>query len=587
MTLTRVARFAPGLAALMSYRRGDLGYDLAAGLSVAAVAVPVGVAYAALAGFEPVVGLYGSFLPLVAYALFGSSRQMIVGPDSATCAMVAVALAPLVADAPEQRTAISVALTSIVGIIYLVASRLRLGALADFLSRPILTGFLAGVSLQIIVGQLGKVTGVPLEASDMVPRLVELTRKLGLVHWPTLALAIGVCGLLPLVPAALAALILAGAAVALLGLDRKGVAVVGAVPAGLPAFHAPLVRLDKLGPLLGAAAAVALVGFTSSIVTARAFAAKNHYEVDVDRELVGLGAAQLAAALPQSFPVAGADSRTAASDAAGGRTQLTALVAAAAIAVVLLFFAAPIRYLPVAGLGAVLIMSARSLIDVRGLRAIRRVERGGFLLALLTMLGVLWIGPIQAVLIAVVLALLRFIQVAARPGIELLGRQPGVHGFHDLRSYPEARPPPGTVLFRFNGPLAFFNAGYFRERLLSAANAAGPDLRAVIVDATNFSTRVDATAVFMLFDLRHELASRGVALAFAGKLHVIDRWLSLHYVEGEDRPELFSTIQDAIDAYSLRPGGARQTSPATPPEPATAPAGPGTSPPAPSAVPST
>jgi len=565
MTLARVARLVPGLAALMGYRRGDLIYDLAAGLSVAAVAVPVGIAYAALAGFEPVVGLYASLLPLVGYALFGSSRQLIVGPDSATCAMVAVALAPLVADAPEQRAAMNVALTLTVGVMYLAASRLRLGALADFLSRPILTGFLAGVALQIIVGQLGKVTGISLEAAGLVPRLIELIPKLRLIHWPTLAVAIGVGAVLQLsprllrrVPAALVAMILAGAAVAIFGLDREGVAVVGVVPAGLPAFHAPLVPLDKLGHLLGAAAAVALVGFTSSILTARAFAARNHYEIDVDRELVGLGAAQIAAALSQSFPVAGADSRTLASDTAGGRTQMTAFVAAAAVALILLFFTSPIRYLPVAALGAVLITAAISLVDVRALREILRIERGGFLLALLTMLGVVWIGPIQAVLIAVVLALLRFIQVAARPGIELLGAQPDVRGFHDLRSYPEARPPPGTVLFRFNGPLAFFNAGYFRERLLSAAAAAGPELHAVIVDATNFSTRVDASAVFMLLDLRRELASRGVELAFAGKLHVIERWISAHHLsEFDDRGQLFSTLQDAVDALSGTPSSAR------------------------------
>src|SRR5262245_44492210 len=191
-----MARFAPGLATLMSYRRGDLRYDLAAGLSVAAVAVPVSMAYSALGGFEPVVGLYGSILPLVAYALFGSSRQLIVGPDSATCAMVAVAIAPLVRDAPEQHQAVSVALTAIVGLLYFAASRLRLGALADFLARPILIGFLAGVSLAIIVGQLGKITGLSLEATEVVPRLLELPRKIQLTHWPTLAVALGVSAVL-------------------------------------------------------------------------------------------------------------------------------------------------------------------------------------------------------------------------------------------------------------------------------------------------------------------------------------------------------------------------------------------------------
>jgi len=326
------------------------------------------------------------------------------------------------------------------------------------------------------------------------------------------------------------------------------------VPSGLPAFHLPVFRLDQLGPLLGASAAVALVGFTSSIVTARAFAAKNHYEIDVDRELVGLGAAQLAAALSQSFPVAGTDSRTVASDAAGGRTQMTAFVAAAAIAVVLLFFTEPIRYVPVAALGAVLIKSAISLIDVRAFRDILRVDWREFVLALVTVLGVVWFDAIQAVLIAVLLALVRFIQVAARPDVELLGTQPGVRGFHDLRIYPNARTPPGIVLFRFNGPLTFFNAGYFRERVLAAVDAAGSELRAVIVDATGFSTRVDATVVFMLVELRQELESRSVALALAGKLHLIERWLSKHRfsAEGGDGPRLFSTFEDAIDAYPPR-----------------------------------
>ena len=557
MTRDRLERIAPGLAALVAYRRSDLRHDLVAGLSVAAVAVPVSVAYAALAGFEPVFGLYGSILPLVAYTLFGSSRQLIVGPDSATCVMVALALAPLSSGDHERHMALGVSLSVMVGALYLVASQFRLGAIADFLSRPILVGFLAGVSVDISIGQLGKVTGVSIAAAEAVPRLLELAGKLRLIHWPTLEIALGVYAvlelsprLLPRIPAALVAMILAGGAVAFFGLDQAGVAVVGHVPSGLPTFHLPLFPLDQLGPLLGAAAAVALVGFTSSIVTGRAFAAKNHYQIDVDRELVGLGAAQLAAALSQCFPVAGTDSRTVASDAAGGRTQLTALVAAAAILVVLLFLTEPLRYVPVAALGAVLIRSAVSLIDVAALRVILRVDPREFLLALITALGVLWLGAIQAVLIAVVLELVRFIHVTARPDVELLGAQAGVRGFHDRRLYPNARTPPGIVLFRFDGPLTFFNAGYFRERVLAAADAEGPGLRAIIVDATGFSTREDATAVFMLVELRHELETRGVALALAGKLHMIENWLSKHrFAPDGDAPRLYSTLEDAIDAY--------------------------------------
>jgi high affinity sulfate transporter 1 len=559
----RLARVAPGLATLLSYRPGDLPYDVAAGLSVAAVAIPVGVAYAELAGFEPVVGLYASILPLVAYALFGTSRQLIVGPDAATCAMIAAAVAPLAGGDTRLYASLTVALTFLAGLFCVAASFLRLGALADFLSKPILIGYLAGIALTIFLGQIGKVTGLTIEAGGIVPRLLEVVRKLPLVHWPTVAVAIGAFVVLAFaprffrrVPAALLALLLSGVAVALLGLDRMGVAVVGEVPSGLPTFRMPVVPLDMLGTLLAEAAALALVSFTSGIVTTRAFASKNGYDVDVDREFAALGAAQVAASLSQAFPVAGADSRTAASDAAGGRTQVTGLVAAAALTVVLLFFTGPIRYAPTAALGAVLIKAASSLVDVRAFRDILRVDRREFLLAVLTMLGVVWFGAINAVLLAVLLALLRFVRIVARPDVELLGVQDGVRGFHDLRQYPRARAPRGLVLFRFAGPLAFFNASYFRERVLAAAAAAGPELRAVIVDATGFSAREDATGVFMLLELRNHLESRGVHFALAGKRHLLEEWLRKRGIDASDREgrvHLYSTLEDAVDAFAAVP----------------------------------
>src|SRR5262249_13417552 len=228
-----------------------------------------------------------------------------------------------------------------------------------------------------------------------------------------------------------------------------------------------------------------------------------------------------AASVSQGFPVAGADSRTAANDSAGGRTQVTGLVAAAALALVLMFFTGPIRYAPTAALGAVLMKSAISLVDVRAFREILRIDRREFLLAVLTLLGVVWFGAVNAVLLAVLLALLRFVQIAARPDVELLGAQADVRGFHDLRHYPHAQTPPGLVLFRFDGPLVFFNAPYFRDRVLAAVDAAGADLRAVVIDATGFSTREDTTAVFMLVELRDQLASRGVEFALAGNRHLI------------------------------------------------------------------
>jgi high affinity sulfate transporter 1 len=550
---------------LLSYRRSDLRPDVMAGVSVAAVAIPVGVAYAELAGFEPVVGLYASILPLVAYAIFGTSRQLIVGPDAATCAMVAAAVAPLAGGDPQLYASLTIALTFFAGLLCIGASFLRLGALADFLSKPILVGYLAGIALTIILGQIGKVTGLTIEARGILPRLLEVLRELAFVHWPTLIVAAGSFAVLmlgprfvPRVPAALLAVITSGAAVALLGLDRWGVAVIGEVPAGLPTLRIPMVPLDNLQRLLAEAAAVALVSFTSGIVTTRAFAAKNRYEIDVDREFAALGAAQLAAAVSQGFPVAGADSRTATNDSAGGRTQVAGLVAAAAIALVLMFLTGPLRSVPIAALGAILIRSAISLVDVKTFRDILGIDRREFLLAVLTTLGVVWLGAIDAVLLAVLLALLRFVRLAARPDVELLGVRAGERGFHDLRHDPLAQRLRGLALIRFNGPLAFFNAPYFRERILAEVAAAGPELHAVIIDATAFSMREDSTGLFMLADLRDHLRSQSVELALAGKRHLMEEWkrergLASDAVDGRARIALFSTLEDAVEAYGAAP----------------------------------
>src|SRR5262249_51949540 len=369
--IDRVGRIAPGLASLARYRREDLSHDVVAGLSVAAVALPVGVAYAELAGFHPVVGLYSSILPLAAYALFGSSRQLVVGPDSATCALVAAAVAPLAAGDPAQYLSLSVALAFLAGLLCIGASFLKLGALADFLSRPILTGFLNGVALSIMLGQLGKIFGFGIDAGGIAPRLLEFASKIGNTHLPTLA--VGACSfavllvspkLLPRVPAALAVMALAALAVGLLGLDARGVHIVGEVPAGLPALTVPHFSLDTLKPVLVNAAGIALISFTSLMLTARSFAAKNGYDVDADRDMAALGAANIAAAVSGGFAVSGADSRTAMSDAAGGRTQVTGLVSAAAIALVLVFLTGPLKYVPVPALGAVLVMAGVSLVNI-------------------------------------------------------------------------------------------------------------------------------------------------------------------------------------------------------------------------------
>jgi hypothetical protein len=335
----RLGRIAPGLPALLSYKRADFPHDLVAGLSVAAVALPVGVAYAQLAGFNPAVGLYASILPLVAYALFGTSRQLIVGPDAATCAIVAAAVAPLAAGNPDLYLSLSLTLALLAGLFCITASFLKLGALADFLSKPILVGFLNGIAISIVLGQLGKIFGFPIESEGILPRLLEFASKLGLTHWPTLVVGLVTFlvllispRLLPRLPAALVAMAVAVVVVKLFGLDALGVKTVGDVPRGLPALRFPNVPSGLLPQLLAEAAGLALVSFSSMMLTGRSFASKNRYEIDTDREFAVLGAANIAAALSQGFAVSGADSRTAMNDAAGGRTQVAGLVAAASIA---------------------------------------------------------------------------------------------------------------------------------------------------------------------------------------------------------------------------------------------------------------
>ncbi|MGH8509251.1 MAG: SulP family inorganic anion transporter, partial [Gammaproteobacteria bacterium] len=323
-------RIAPGLKLLFSYRREWLRYDLVAGVSVAAVALPTAIAYAQLAGFDPVVGLYASILPLLVYPLFGTSRQLIVNPDAATCAMVAAILVPLASGDPSTYLSLSVALAVLTGLVCIAAGSFRLGFLADFLSKPILIGYLNGIALSILLGQIGKVFGFPIESGRIVPRLVEFAGKLPETHLPTLgvgsvtlAVMLVVRRLFPQLPAPLLAVILGVALVKGLGLVGHGVAVVGEVPAGLPELRLPGFRLEDLEVLLGGAISLALVSFSSMMVTARSFAARRRYDIDVDREFVALGACNIAAGISQGFAVSGADSRTAMADVMGGKSQIT------------------------------------------------------------------------------------------------------------------------------------------------------------------------------------------------------------------------------------------------------------------------
>lgn len=560
---SRLARFAPGLPALLGYRFGeDFRHDLLAGISVAAVALPVAVAYAQLAGFDPVVGLYSCILPLVAYAIFGTSRQLMVNPDAAVCAMVAASIAPLAAGNPELYWSLAVVLTFLTGLFCIGASFLRLGALADFLSKPILVGFLNGVAISILLGQIGKVFGFPIVTDRIIPRLLEFLSKLPDTHVPTLLVGVGAYVVLvatkrflPRLPAALVAMVLAGIAVAALGLEARGVAVLGEIPKGLPQLRIPSIPLEHLTTLVGNAAGLALVLFTSSMLTSRSFAEKNRYAIDVDRDLAAFGAANIASALSQGFAVAGADSRTAMADSAGGRTQVTGLVAAATIAAVLLFFTDPLSYVPIAALGAVLVSAALHLFNFHTVQQIWGIDRREAILSVLTMLGVVAVGAINAILVAVILALLRFVKLTARPRGALLGRVPGIPGLHSLDYHPAAETWPGLVIYRFDGPITFFNSNYFREQAMAAAATAGDDLRWFVLDAGPVSG-IDVTGMFAVQRLREELASRGVRLCFAGRQEQLIEWAERGGADAGDMAERsFATMEQALESYLAQAAG--------------------------------
>ena len=547
----------PGLAAFSNYRFGnDFSRDLFAGLSVAAVALPVSIAYAELAGLSPAVGLYASIGPLLAYALFGTSPQLMVNPDAASCAILAAAVTPLAGGDPSLYLTLATALTLFTGVLCLLASAFRLGAMADFLSKPILVGFLNGIALSIFLGQIGKVLGFQIIASRILPKLLEIVSSLPTTHLPTLLVTLFSVAVLLLVkkfvariPAALAVLVLSAVVVKLFDLQSLGVAVLAPVPAGLPMPTLPMVPLETMPKLLASAAGLALVLFTSGTITSRSFASRGGYDVDVDRELVAYGAANIAASLGGGFVVTGAASRTAMAVTAGGKTQVTGLVAAAMIAVVMLFFTGPLQFVPLAALGVVLISAALSLLDFSSLRQFWRMDRREFGLSLVTTAGVVVVGSINGILVAVALAIVRFVKHTARPSVELLGKEKGLPGLHSIDRHTSAKAIPGLVLFRFNAPLVFFNADHFKQCALKAVQASGDDLRWFVIDTIPIS-EIDINGVVVLKDLKQRLASQNVQLVLAGRQSEFLTRMRHMGEPAENVSELtYPTLRQAVNAF--------------------------------------
>ncbi|NJD30651.1 MAG: SulP family inorganic anion transporter [Gammaproteobacteria bacterium] len=520
---SRLAAWAPGLLALGRYRLADLPHDVAGGIAVAAVTVPVSIANARLAGLPPENGLYASILPLVVYAVLGTSPQLIVGTSAAAAALVASAIGTLAAGDPSQHLSIAMMLALLVGLMCLSASALRLGAIADFLSRPIVVGFMNGLALSILLGQLGPLFGIALTAEGFFPRVLEFMSRLPDTHLPTLVVGGASLGVIlaasrlaPRIPAALLGMLVAGVVVKLFALQSAGVGLIGVVPAGLPALSMPIVPLHYMPVLLAEAAGLTLLSFSSTMLAARSFAEKNRYDLDPDREIAALGAANVAAALSQSFAVTGSGLRTAAAEASGARTQVAGLVAAGALVPVLLFLTGPLQYIPSVALAAILISAATSMLNWDDLRAIHRIEPQEFWLAMIATAGVLVFGAIDAILLVVVLALLRFVRLTARPRVEILGELEGDAGYQSVARHPEARAEPGLLMLRYNGPIVFFSAPHFKREVLAAAAAAGPGLRWFVIDLLPVS-QIDATGLFAIRDVLDALRARGVVVAAAGR----------------------------------------------------------------------
>jgi high affinity sulfate transporter 1 len=555
---------APGLRALRDRDTALLRADTMAGLTVAAALVPQVLAYSELAGLPAVAGLWAAVGAIAVYAVLGTSRVLAVGPESATAAMTAVAIAPLAGGSAARYAALSAALAIEVGVVCLLARTLRLAVLADLLSRPVLVGYLAGIAVLMIVSQLGNVTGVPVRGDSVPARLASFASQLHAVNPSTVVLAAGVLAvtvglprLLPHValPSPLVAVLLATGVTAVVTPARLGVEVLGAVPSGVPVPSLPVVTLADLAALAIPATGVALVAFSDEVVTVRAFASRHGHPVRSSRELVALGGAGIAAGLMSGFPVSSSSSRTAIAHATGARSQLYALVALVAVVAVLLVGGPVLAAFPAAALGALVVYAASRLIDVGEFRRFAAFGATELALALVAAVGVLAFGVLGGILAAVGLSILDLLRKVSRPHGAVIGFVPGLPGMHDVDDHPRASTLPGLVVYRYDAPLCFANADDFRRRAMAAVDGAAGPVRWLLLNV-EANVEIDLTAADALRALHDELGDHGVVLALARvKQELRDLLERAGLVDLIGADLLFPTLPTAVDAFRARYGG--------------------------------
>jgi SulP family sulfate permease len=549
----------PGLARLRGYRRKWLAGDVVAGVSGCLVMIPSVIAYARLTGLPPETGLYAALVPLLIYPLFATSPQVIVGPDIAICLLMANAIAPLAGGNAGRAAVLAAALSLASGALLLLASRLKLGKVADFFSKPVLVGYMTGAALILVGSQLSGLLGVSLVNNDFFPRVIEAARRRQEANLPTLFFGLGLLALIvclrrfaPKVPAAIVACAAAMAAVAAFHLEARGVAVVGRFRGGLPGFALPQVEWHEFHNLLPAAIGIAFLAYSEGILLARAFAAKNGYEVEPNQELAALGVANVCNGFFQGFAVTGSQSRTTVNDSAGGKTQMAALVMAVCVGLVLLFLTPLLAGLPDVALAAVLVNGGWNLVEFDAMKRIYRYYPSAAGIAALTTLGVLAAGVVTGILLGVVLSLLTLIGRISRPPDAVLQEVPG-RGFHDVGET-GGQTLPGLVAYRFYAPLLFSNCGWFSERVHALIAASPAPVRWLLVDAQAI-TDIDVTAVEMLHELHRQLKGKGIQMKFAHANRPLRELLERTGLAREiGAGSFFPSVHECVEAFKSAKG---------------------------------
>ena len=554
-----VFSWLPGLQAVKSYRREWLAKDVVAGVVLTTLLVPQGMAYAELAGLPPITGLYTSILCLLGYAVAGPSRILVLGPDSSLGPMIAATILPLAGADGDPKRAIALAslLALMVAGIMIVAAVAKLGFIADLISKPTMIGYMNGLALTILIGQLPKLFGFKIEADGLIGEVTGFVK--GLAHGEVVAAAavVGIAGIalilvlqrwLPKVPAVLIMVVLAIAATSVFHLADHGVSLVGVLPKGFPPLTIPSVRLADLGPLFAGALGISLVSLADTISTASAFAARTGQEVRGNGEMIGIGVANLAAGLFQGFPVSTSGSRTAVAERSGAKTQLTGVTGAALIILMIVLVPGLFKNLPQPALAAVVITASLSLADIPGTARLWRQRKAEFLLSIAAFLGVALLGVLPGIAIAVGLSILNVFRRAWRPYDTQLGRVEGLEGYHDVHSYPEAQHLPGLVIYRFDAPLFFANAKTFRDEVRRLANTE-PKPKWIVIAAEPV-TDVDTTASDVLEDLDEMLNAQGISLVFAElKDPARDKIERYGLTRTIDPRHFYPTIESAVTAF--------------------------------------